>query len=40
MMGIDCGPVRRPLPDFPASERPALRDALTALGVLEPRVAA
>jgi len=40
MMGMDCGPVRRPLPDFPASEREALREALTALGVLEPRVAA
>ena len=35
MMGISCGPVRRPLPDFPESERPALRDALTALGALE-----
>jgi 4-hydroxy-tetrahydrodipicolinate synthase len=35
MMGIGCGPVRRPLPDFPDSERPALRDALTTLGVLE-----
>jgi dihydrodipicolinate synthase/N-acetylneuraminate lyase len=35
MMGIDCGPVRRPLPDFPDSERPALREALAALGALE-----
>jgi 4-hydroxy-tetrahydrodipicolinate synthase len=34
MMGMDCGPVRRPLPDFPEAERPALRDALTALGAL------
>jgi 4-hydroxy-tetrahydrodipicolinate synthase len=36
LMGISCGPVRRPLPDFPASERPALRAALEALGALEP----
>jgi 4-hydroxy-tetrahydrodipicolinate synthase len=35
MLGLDCGPVRRPLPDFPASERPALQDALAGLGVLE-----
>lgn len=35
MMGISCGPVRRPLPDFPAAERPALREALVALGALE-----
>jgi 4-hydroxy-tetrahydrodipicolinate synthase len=35
MMGMSCGPVRRPLPDFPASERPALREALAALGALE-----
>ena len=35
-MGIGCGPVRRPLPDFPESEREALRDALTALGALQP----
>ena len=35
MMGISCGPVRRPLPDFPENERPALRDALVALGALE-----
>ncbi len=34
LMGISCGPVRRPLPDFPASERPALIEALTALGAL------
>jgi len=40
MLGLDCGPVRRPLPDFPASERPALRDALAGLGVLEPEVVA
>jgi 4-hydroxy-tetrahydrodipicolinate synthase len=36
MMGIGCGPVRRPLPDFPESERAALRDALAGLGALEP----
>jgi 4-hydroxy-tetrahydrodipicolinate synthase len=35
MLGLDCGPVRRPLPDFPESERPALQDALAGLGVLE-----
>ena len=35
MMGLSCGPVRRPLPDFPAGERQALRDALAALGALE-----
>jgi len=35
MMGIGCGPVRRPLPDFPEAERPALRNALAALGALE-----
>jgi 4-hydroxy-tetrahydrodipicolinate synthase len=35
MMGLDCGPVRRPLPDFPDSERSALREALAALGALE-----
>ncbi len=35
MMGIGCGPVRRPLPDFPEAERPALREALAALGALE-----
>jgi len=34
MMGLDCGPVRRPLPDFPAADRPALRAALGALGAL------
>ncbi len=34
MMGISCGPVRRPLPDFPDSERDALREALAALGTL------
>ena len=31
MLGLDCGPVRRPLPDFPAAERPALQEALAAL---------
>ena len=36
MLGLDCGPVRRPLPDFPEAERPALRDAIADLGVLEP----
>jgi 4-hydroxy-tetrahydrodipicolinate synthase len=36
MLGLDCGPVRRPLPDFPAAERPALEEALAGLGVLEP----
>ena len=36
MMGVSCGPVRRPLPDFPADERPALETALIALGALEP----
>ncbi len=35
MMGLDCGPVRRPLPDFPDAERPALHEALAHLGVLE-----
>ena len=35
LLGLDCGPVRRPLPDFPASERPALQEALAGLGVLE-----
>ena len=35
MLGIDCGPVRRPLPDFPAEERPALQAALAGLGALE-----
>src|SRR5262249_1482728 len=35
MLGVDCGPVRRPLPDFPEAERPALRDALAGLGVFE-----
>lgn len=40
MMGLDCGPVRRPLPDFPAAERPALREALTLLGALAEKVSA
>ena len=31
MLGLDCGPVRRPLPDFPESERAALREALATL---------
>jgi dihydrodipicolinate synthase/N-acetylneuraminate lyase len=35
MLGLDCGPVRRPLPDFPVAARPALREALLGLGVLE-----
>ena len=35
MLGLDCGPVRRPLPDFPPAERPALHEALQGLGVLE-----
>lgn len=35
MLGIECGPVRKPLPDFPAEERPALQEALAGLGVLE-----
>jgi 4-hydroxy-tetrahydrodipicolinate synthase len=39
MLGLDCGPVRRPLPDFPASERSALQEALAGLGVLEREVA-
>jgi 4-hydroxy-tetrahydrodipicolinate synthase len=40
LMGISCGPVRRPLPDFPEAERPALIEALTALGALGAGVAA
>jgi 4-hydroxy-tetrahydrodipicolinate synthase len=36
LMGIGCGPVRRPLPDFPETERGALREALAGLGALEP----
>jgi dihydrodipicolinate synthase/N-acetylneuraminate lyase len=39
MMGISAGPVRRPLPDFPDAERPALRDALVALGALDAAIA-
>ena len=35
MLGLNCGPVRRPLPDFPEQERAALEDALAGLGVLE-----
>jgi 4-hydroxy-tetrahydrodipicolinate synthase len=38
MMGLDCGPVRRPLPDFPETERPALRAALAGLGALREEV--
>jgi 4-hydroxy-tetrahydrodipicolinate synthase len=34
LVGIGCGPVRRPLPDFPEQERGALREALAALGAL------
>jgi 4-hydroxy-tetrahydrodipicolinate synthase len=40
MMGLDCGPVRRPLPDFPAAERGALREALALLGALSEKVSA
>jgi 4-hydroxy-tetrahydrodipicolinate synthase len=40
MLGLDCGPVRRPLPDFPDSERSALRDALEALGAVRQPVSA
>jgi 4-hydroxy-tetrahydrodipicolinate synthase len=35
MLGLECGPVRRPLPDFPEAERTALQEALAGLGVLE-----
>ena len=35
MLGLECGPVRRPLPDFPDSERDALREALADLEVLK-----
>jgi 4-hydroxy-tetrahydrodipicolinate synthase len=35
MLGLDCGPVRRPLPDFPDAERAALQEALAGLQVLE-----
>jgi 4-hydroxy-tetrahydrodipicolinate synthase len=35
LMGIGCGPVRRPLPDFPEHERAALREALATLDALE-----
>jgi 4-hydroxy-tetrahydrodipicolinate synthase len=34
LLGIGCGPVRRPLPDFPDAEREALREALAGIGVL------
>jgi 4-hydroxy-tetrahydrodipicolinate synthase len=34
MMGMDCGPVRSPLPGFPEHERPLLHDALAGLGAL------
>jgi len=40
LMGLDCGPVRRPLPDFPAAERGALREALALLGALSEKVSA
>ena len=40
MIGIECGPVRRPLPDFPEAERPALREALAGLGALTAPAAA
>jgi 4-hydroxy-tetrahydrodipicolinate synthase len=40
MMGLDCGPVRRPLPDFPTAERGALREALALLGALSEKVSA
>jgi 4-hydroxy-tetrahydrodipicolinate synthase len=40
MLGLDCGPVRRPLPDFPASECAALEEALAGLGALEREVVA
>jgi 4-hydroxy-tetrahydrodipicolinate synthase len=40
ILGLDCGPVRRPLPDFPAAERPALQEALAGIGVTVPEVAA
>ena len=36
MLGLECGPVRRPLPDFPEAERPALREALAALAQAVP----
>ena len=36
MIGLSCGPVRRPLPDFPDDQRPALRQALGNLALLEP----
>lgn len=39
LMGLDCGPVRRPLPDFPEVEREALRQALASLGALDSVVA-
>jgi 4-hydroxy-tetrahydrodipicolinate synthase len=35
LMCIGCGPVRRPLPDFPEHERAALREALATLDALE-----
>jgi len=31
MLGIPCGPVRRPLPDFPADQRPGLQAALDSM---------
>jgi 4-hydroxy-tetrahydrodipicolinate synthase len=35
LLGLDCGPVRAPLPEFPMEERGALAEALAGLGVLE-----
>src|SRR5207245_3819882 len=35
MLGLDCGSVRKPLPDFPDAERSAPEAALAGLGVLE-----
>jgi 4-hydroxy-tetrahydrodipicolinate synthase len=35
LIGISCGPVRKPLPSFPAAELPALREALDSLGALQ-----
>ena len=40
LIGLDCGPVRRPLSDFPDSERGALQEALATLGAFEARVPA
>lgn len=40
MLGLDCGPVRRPLPDFPEAERSALREALDDLSSVREAVSA